>query len=166
LTWNQQPGIYLSSKHAAENVVAAHPENYVLRVRLLFDQFDHPRNLLTKMRKFTSICRWENSLTNRTEAARNLIELLEKNAQPGIYHLTNPGSISSDEIVSMMREILGFKSDAKFIDPEDLQLRFPKTTKSNCVLSCQKLEKALGREITPARESVELALKNWTRLTE
>jgi len=162
LTWDQQPGIYLSSKHASETVVAAHSDNYVFRVRLLFDHFDHPRNLLTKMARFTSICRWNNSLTNRTDAARNLIELLQKNAHPGIYHLGNPGAISSEEIFDRLRDIRGINSDPDFVDPEVFQQCFPKTTKSNCVLSCAKLENALGRKVMDVRGSVELALKNWT----
>jgi dTDP-4-dehydrorhamnose reductase len=165
LTWDQHPGIYLASKHAAELVVAANPDNYIFRVRLLFDQFDHPRNLLTKMANFHWICSWDNSLTNRTQAAGHMVELLMKNAHPGIYHLTNPGAISSEELSKMVRISRGINGNPEFESPEEFQLRYPKTIKSNCVLSCQKLEKALGHEIMTVHESVEFSLNNWTSST-
>src|SRR5688572_19021387 len=66
----QNAGIYVASKLMAEKVVRQWEKSYICRVRLPFDGIDHPRNLLTKLQKFSHVVDETQSLTHRGDAVK------------------------------------------------------------------------------------------------
>lgn len=127
----------------------------ILRLRMPFDGTEHPRNLITKLRKFSRVLNVPNSITAIPDflaAARMLIE----RRRTGIYHVVNDGAISPYRIMELYREIV---DDAHTF--EQLLLgslpQVVRAGRSNCILSIQKL-KGEGIAIRPVEEAVREAL--------
>lgn len=133
----------------------------ILRLRMPFDGTDHPRNLITKLRKFSRVLDVPNSITAIPDflaAARTLIE----RRRTGIYHVVNDGAISLYRIMELYREI---------VDPahtfERLLLgslpQVVRAGRSNCILSTQKLKEE-GIAVRPVEKAVREALLEMKHL--
>ena len=79
----------------------------------------------------------------------------------GIYHLTNPGAVSTTEVVQMIRESGIADKDFRFFNSEEEFMQVAATTpRSNCILNCQKALQA-GLKLSPIREAIVRALHSW-----
>lgn len=78
----------------------------VYRIHLPFTGLDEPKNLLTKIIKYSKTGKLfdsgPNSLSDLHEAIRVACELMESNAPNGPYNLVNSGSITVNELVDIM----------------------------------------------------------------
>ena len=100
---------------------------------------------------------------------------MERNLPRGIYNLTNPGSVTTQDVVQLIREegerrrARGDNSSVErmlksyaYFESED---EFMKTTavarRSSCVLDTTKAEQ-LGLPLRPVREALADSLRNWT----
>jgi dTDP-4-dehydrorhamnose reductase len=89
------------------------------------------------------------------------LDLWELRAAYGAYNVTNPGFISTREVVGMIERVL--KPNRKFEfweNDEEFYKVAAKTPRSNCVMDVTKLLSA-GVKIRPVREAVESSLRNW-----
>jgi len=152
---------YSGSKATAEEGLKKIPGGYICRLRIPFDEFNDPRNYITKLMTYPKILRATNSLSHRGDFARVCLELALKRHTFGIYNITNPGSLSSVEAVELIRDIL--KPDREFEfwkDDDEFYREAAKTPRSNCVLDVSKLL-ATGIKLKPVRESFRRALERW-----
>ena len=151
--WNGYCGMYVGSKLLAERLVIEWANAYVLRVRLPFDEINHPRNYLSKLASFPVVFDHVNSLTHRGDFAKAALDLAESPAPFGIYHMVNPGRLSAEFIVKRLWA-------AGIID------RLPPIAESpeskGTLLSTKKLL-ATGVKIRPVEEAFEHALDNWRK---
>lgn len=76
-----------------------------LRIRMPITSCSSPRNFITKITSYEYICSIKNSMSVLPELLPLSITMM-KNKDTGIYNLTNPGSISHNEILEMYREII------------------------------------------------------------
>ena len=67
--------------------------------------FNHPRNFITKITNYEKVCSIENSMTYLPELLPIALDLSKKRHQ-GTINLTNPGTISHNEILEMYKELL------------------------------------------------------------
>ncbi len=135
----------------------------ILRLRMPFEGSDHPRNLLTKLRKYQRVLNVQNSLTflpDFLEAAKALIE----RRRTGIYNVVNPGSISPYEIMVMYRQVVDPAHRVERLTLDDLP-EVVKAGRSNCILSGAKLE-GEGIALQPVKEAVRAALEAIARRGE
>ncbi len=139
-------GLYLASKLAAEKSVWDYQPAYVLRIRLPFDEQDHPQNYLSKLRKYPEIWNHTNSLSHRGDCVKAALDLWEKKAPYGIYNLVNPGCITAATIINMW----GLADKKLTLGPVD-----------GTRLSTDKLA-AAGIEMRHVHDAVQHALENWT----
>lgn len=141
-------GVYLKSKLLAETAVKeVCPKSYILRLRLPFDEYDHPRNYLTKLAGFPKVWDHVNSLTHRGDFAEAALDLWESKAAYGIYHVVNPGTISARALLAVMNWIGHV--------PEVI-----KGEACGCKLSTAKLS-AAGVKMRHVSEAVADAVNNW-----
>lgn len=154
---------YSGSKALGEEAIAGVGQSYVWRLRIPFDEMDNPRNYLMKIQTYARVYDNVNSISHRHDFARACVELWERRAPFGIYNITNPGFITTHEVVRMIQNILKpnrhfefWKDDAEFYRVA------AKTPRSNCVLDVSKLLTA-GVELRPVREAIEASLKNWKK---
>jgi dTDP-4-dehydrorhamnose reductase len=152
---------YSGTKGLAEEVIAGMGQNYIWRLRIPFDEYDNPRNYLSKLQRYAKVYDNVNSISHRGDFVNACLDLLEKQAPFGAYNITNPGYITSHQVVRMIERILKparkfeyWKDDAEFYHIA------AKTPRSNCVLDVSKLLSA-GIKIRPVEEALEQSLHNW-----
>lgn len=151
--WDGYCGFYVGTKLLAEKLVREYPKHYILRLRLPFDEIDHPRNYLTKLTKFERVFDHVNSLTHRGDFAKWVLDLWDKNAWFGTYHCVNTGQIGARDIVHLMR-LKGL------IDHEPTIENSPGTTGAR--LSTAKLAAEIGKPRL-VHDAVADAVQNWRK---
>ena len=154
---------YSGSKALGEEVLADKPNVYVWRLRIPFDNIDNPRNYLTKLMRYAKLLEAENSISQLHEFVAATFACWEKRVPFGTYNVTNPGHVTTREVVSMIeksgvhpKKYEFFASEAEFMKVA------AKTPRSNCVMTSAKLA-SVGIQMTPVREAVEQALRTWQK---
>lgn len=126
-----------------------------LRLRMPFDPKPSPRNLLTKLIKYTKVLDAPNSITYMPDFYRALKILMEKRTT-GTFNMVNPGAISPYVIMQRYKEKVDPSHTFERIEAKDLG-QVVKAGRSNCVLSSKKLADA-GIGLRPVDEAIEDAL--------
>jgi 3,5-epimerase/4-reductase len=143
-------GFYLNTKWFAEELVNNLCEShYIWRIRLPFDEVESPRNYLSKLKSFSTVWDQNNSLTHRGDCVKAALDMIQKKAPWGTYHMVNKGAMSSREIIKAM--------NLKWPQP-----RFESGPVSGSILSTAKLE-ATGCGMRSVVDAVAEALKNWRK---
>lgn len=147
------------------------PDGYLWRLRIPFNEEPNPRNYLQKVITYKRLLQATNSLSHLGEFAEACVQCWTDRVPFGIYNLTNPGRVTTQEVTAMMlaenrrREGLGqsalfpqvydfFESEAEFMS---LAATAPR---SNCVLNTEKA-RAAGIAMTPVSEAIERCLRAW-----
>lgn len=141
------------------------PDGYIWRLRIPFEHHENPRNYLTKLMRYQKLLQATNSLSQLHEFVAATVECWEKRIPMGIYNVTNPGQITTEEVVGLIRETGVSAKDYAFFENEaDFMAKAALAPRSNCVLDSSKLERA-GIRMTEVHEAVEKALRNWVAST-
>jgi len=82
---------YSGSKALGEEAIPAGSQCYVWRLRIPFDEFDGPRNYLSKVQRYAKVYDNVNSISHRADFVRACLDLWERRAPFGTYNVTNPG---------------------------------------------------------------------------
>ncbi len=137
------------------------PEGYVWRLRIPFNEFDGPRNFLSKLQRYENLLQARNSLSHLADFVDACWKSVTEEIPYGIYNVTNPGSVETSEVVDMIKKFGVSQKDFKFFgSEEEFMKRAAKTPRSNCVLETSKLAHA-GIEMRSVHEALEWSLKNW-----
>jgi len=156
----QNGSFYSGTKALAEKVVLDNnAESYIFRLRIPFDQYASPRNYLTKLLSYDTLLDAKNSLSHRADFAKYTIDLIEQKVPHGIYNITNKGSVTTKDVVELIKRHNLSNKDFKFFD--DLE-SFGKETvapRSNCVLDTTKIEQYI--KIRCATEALEESIINY-----
>jgi dTDP-4-dehydrorhamnose reductase len=132
-----------------------------LRLRMPFDGTDHPRSLISKVRKYSKVLDVRNSLTYIPDFIAATQALIAKR-KTGIYNMVNPGAISPYEMMVRYKNIVDPSHVFTRISQDDL-LTVTKTGRSNCVLSTATIETE-GIGFRPLDEAVEEAMQSLKAL--
>ena len=152
---------YSGTKALGEEILFGTPNVYIWRMRIPFDHHESPRNYLTKLMRYQSLLDVENSITQLQEFVAATFACWDKHIPFGIYNVTNPGHVTTREVVDLILESgVCSKSYEYFSDEADFMQKAAKTPRSNCVMSSAKLA-GYGIEMTPVRAAIQSALKNW-----
>ena len=152
---------YSGTKALGEEVLAGAENCYVWRLRIPFDEVDSPRNYLTKMMSYARLLDAVNSLSQLDEFVRATFECWQKRVPFGIYNVTNPGQVTTREVVDLIRASGVSRKDFQFFADEDEFMQLAaKTPRSNCVLDTTKLQ-STGIAMTEVHDALEQALHSW-----
>ena len=139
------------------------PEGFVWRLRIPFNEIDGSRNFLSKLQRYENLLQARNSLSQLDDFVKACWSCVEDRVPYGIYNVTNPGSVTTSDVVELILKHGVNKKDYKFFESEeDFLEKAAKTPRSNCVLDTTKLEKS-GINLRPVEEALEWSLKNWKR---
>jgi len=152
---------YSGTKGLGEEVLDDDDNCFVWRLRIPFNEVDSPRNYLTKLIRYERLLRAENSLSQLDEFVRSCWKCWERRVPFGTYNVTNPGFVTTDEVVDLIRESGIVQKDFRFFEDDDEFMKVAaRTPRSNCVLDSSKLSRA-GIDMTEVHEAIAIALKNW-----
>jgi dTDP-4-dehydrorhamnose reductase len=152
---------YSGTKALGEEAIRGAGKSYIWRLRIPFDEMDSPRNYLSKVQRYAKVYDNVNSISHRGDYVRACMDLWRVRAPFGIYNVTNPGFVTTREVVAAIERVL--KPNRKFefwANDEEFYRLAAKTPRSNCVMDTTKLTKA-GVKIRPVQEALEDSLKNW-----
>jgi len=152
---------YSGTKALGEEVLAGAPNVYIWRLRIPFNEVDNPRNYLTKLIRYNTLLEAANSISQLDEFVAATFACWEKRVPFGTYNITNPGHVTTREVVALIQKTgVSNKAFTFFADEDDFMRKAAKTPRSNCVMSSAKLA-AVGITMTEVHESVEQALRSW-----
>lgn len=162
---------YSGTKGLGEEVLAAStgspqadtPNVYIWRLRIPFNEVDNPRNYLSKLMRYDTLLDAANSISQLDEFAAATLACWEKRAPFGTYNVTNPGHVTTREVVDLIKKTGVSHKDFKFFaDEAEFMRTAAKTPRSNCVMDSRKLA-ATGIRLTEVHEAVERDLRRWRR---
>jgi len=152
---------YSGTKALGEEVLQGAPDCFIWRLRIPFNEVDSPRNYLTKLMRYERLLEAENSISQLEEFCEATFACWEKRVPFGTYNITNPGHVTTHEVVDAIKRSGVCDKEFKFFASEDEFMQVAaKTPRSNCVLDSRKLE-ATGIQMTEVHDAVEKALRLW-----
>ena len=156
---NSRCSSYSGTKALGEEVLKDAENCYIWRLRIPFNENKNPRNYLQKLLNYSNLLEAENSISHIDEYVRSCVSSFTKQCEPGVYNLTNIGSITTRQVVEWMREEGVADKDFQFFENErDFMAKAAITPRSNCVMDTEKSEMA-GIALRPVEEAVRDSLR-------
>lgn len=152
---------YSGTKALGEEILEGYENVYIWRLRIPFDNEESPRNYLTKLMRYQRLLEARNSISHRYEFASACIDTWQRGVPFGKYNVTNPGSVTTHEVVEhILKSGVCNKAYEFFASEDEFMSKAAKTPRSNCVLDTTKLE-SCGIRLTPVHEAIDHALASW-----
>ena len=150
---------YSVVKGYTDQMMKFYPKSVLnLRIRMPICSEYNPRNFITKITKYEKICSIPNSMTVLDEMLPYTCDMMETGLT-GTVNLTNPGTISHNEILEMYKKHVDPKFTYQNFTLEE-QSKILKADRSNNELCTKYLEK-LFPNVTPIKEAVETCLLKY-----
>lgn len=152
---------YSGTKALAEESLSWFNQSYVWRPQILFDEFDHERNYLSKIQKSPKVLDGVNSFSHRGDFVRVCVELWERHAPFGTYNIINPGAATTRQIIAAIQRFQRTGQKYEFWEnAEEFYRLTNQAHRTSCILDASKLFTA-GIKIRALREALEDSLKKW-----
>ena len=155
--FNEESSTYSKSKHAFE---LGCDWGLILRVRMPFCDRLHERSFITKIHKYDNLIDGVNSKTY----IPHLLDFIEYFIHRGyeakdkdILNFVNPRALSTKKVTELMERFEVTNPNWEWVHFCDLETL---ANRSNCVMSCDKLKKEYGFEISDEEVALEHALTN------
>ncbi len=154
---------YSGTKALGEEVLAGQPNVFIWRLRIPFNEVDNPRNYLTKLMRYPRLLEATNSISQLEEFVAATFACWEKRIPFATYNVTNPGQVTTHEVVALIKQSGVHPKNYEFFASEaDFMKLAAKTPRSNCVMDSAKLA-AAGIRLTEVHAAVEQALRLWKK---
>lgn len=155
--------VYTRSKYAADLALSTLPNLGIARIRMPIDYIPAPANLIDKLCSFKRVIDVENSVTVVEDMIKVFHELLMRQA-PGIFHVTNPGTVKHRDIMALYKELVDPNHADEWIAESELVAEgLAKRTRSNNFLQSDNLT-GLGIQMRPVKEALRDTMKKYAEL--
>ena len=152
---------YSGTKALGEEAIAGIGQSYLWRLRIPFDEFDNARNYLSKVQRYAKVYDNVNSISHRGDFVKACLDLWERRAPFGIYNMTNPGFVTTRQVVGLIEKILKPTRRFEFwANDEEFYHRRRQDAALELCLDVSKLL-ATGVKMRPVIEAIEDSLRNW-----
>ena len=152
---------YSGCKALGEELLDGAEQCFIWRPRIPFNELESSRNYLTKLVRYDRLLDVTNSLSQLDETVRACLASWTNRIPFGTYNLTNPGHITTREVVRMIRDHGLSKKEFSFFESErEFMECAAKAPRSNCALDSSKAVSA-GLSLSTIHDALESALKNW-----
>ena len=158
---NAPCNFYSGTKALAEEAIRGVGRHYIWRPGMLFNERDECGNFLSQIQNNAKIYDGLNALSHTDDFVRACLDLWERQSPFGIYNVTNPGIVTTRQVVETIQRMLEPHRRFEFWkdDVEFYQLA-TKTLRSNCALDSSKML-ASGVKMRPVLEALQDALWKW-----
>jgi dTDP-4-dehydrorhamnose reductase len=161
-TFENGSSFYSGTKAIAEKVLLAFPSTYVWRLRMPFEERDHPRNYLSKLQTYPRLYQNWNSLSHLGDFASACVQIAEAGLPGGAYTLVNPGYVSTREVAALIRKLRRPEWEPQFWrDDNEFYQKAALARRSNCLLESTKLASA-GIKLRDLETALTDSLRHWT----
>jgi len=157
--------VYTRAKYAADLVLATLPNVGVARIRMPIDERPAPANLIDKLARLQKVVDVENSVTVIPDMILAFRGLLEKKAA-GIFHCTNPGSVTHKEIIALYEKYVDPNHKNEWITEGQLvECGLATKKRSNNIMQSENLAK-YGIKMRPIKEAIEDTMQKYSMKLE
>jgi len=163
-TFENGSSFYSGTKAIAEKTLLDFPTTYVWRLRMPFEERDHPRNYLSKLQTYPKLYQNWNALSHLGDFVSTCLEIWQADLPGGAYNVVNPGYVCTREVVALIRKLRRpdwepdfWRDDAEFYREGALAPR------SNCILESKKLERA-GIKLRDVETALIDCIEHWKTL--
>jgi dTDP-4-dehydrorhamnose reductase len=154
---------YSGCKALGEELLQGASDCHIWRLRIPFNNIDSPRNYISKMLRYERLLLATNSLSDLNEFAESCVRCWTSRLPFGIWNLTNPGAVTTRDVVDRIRQHGLTDRAFQFFDSENqFMQQAAKAPRSNCVLDSSKAV-AAGLPLSPVEDALDRALRNWKR---
>jgi len=154
---------YSGTKGLGEEVLADYDNVYIWRLRIPFNNINNPRNYLSKLMNYNTLLDATNSLSDLNEFVSACLDSYLNKIPYGIYNVTNPGKVTTKEVIELINKYKIVDKEFKFFKDESEFMKVAaKTPRSNCVLDSSKTL-STGIKLTEVHEALDRALNNWVK---
>ena len=153
---------YSGTKALGEEVINTENGIYALRLRIPFNDENHPRNYLYKLQNYKKLLNAVNSVTFIDDFLKCVDFFIHNKAPYGVYNTVNTDPVETKEITKLITKHLKIDGFDFFDSYEDFMSKAAITPRSNCVLDNSKLS-SVGFQMMNSYEAIEQSLKNWSK---
>jgi dTDP-4-dehydrorhamnose reductase len=154
---------YSGTKALGEEILKDAEKCFIWRLRIPFDHRNSPRNYLSKLLNYDCLLDAENSISHLGDFVSSCIASWKNQHPYGIYNLTNPGAVTTRDVVEILKAHLVPDKKFHFFSNEDEFLKLAvKAPRSNCVLDTTKSEEA-GIAMRPVHQALLDAVYKWQK---
>ena len=152
---------YSGCKALGEEVLDGAENCFIWRLRIPFNNINSERNYISKMIRYDRLLMATNSLSQLDEFSDACVASWTQRVPFGTYNLTNPGSVTTRDVVRLIQKNGLSNRDFQFFESDDQFMKLAaKTPRSNCVLDSTKAI-AAGLPLSPIEDALESAMKHW-----
>ena len=161
-SFRQPPcSFYSGTKALGEEAISGVGQSYIWRLRIPFDEWDSPRNYLSKIQRYSKVYDNVNSISHRQDYVKACLDLWALRAPFGTYNVTNPGAVTTAQVLDRLKAGLKLKRDFSFwASDEEFYATAAKTPRSNCILATDKLL-ATGVRIRSVAAALDDSIEQW-----
>lgn len=152
---------YSGTKALGEEILKDSRRCYVWRLRIPFDNYDSPRNYLTKVMRYERLLDAVNSLSNLDDFVNACLDCYVNRLDVGTYNLTNSGYVTTREVADLLKPIASSERIFKFFESEAEFMRLAaKTPRSNCIMDNSKAV-AAGLRLPEIHDVIRQVVAEW-----
>ncbi len=160
-TFENGSSFYSGTKAIAEKVLLAFPSTYVWRLRMPFEERDHPRNYLSKLQTYPKLYQNWNSLSHLGDFASACVQIWEAQLPGGAYNVVNPGYVSTHEVVGLIKKLRRPEWDPSFWrDDNEFYQKAVMARRSNCLMETAKLAQG-GIRMRDLQTALADSIRAW-----
>lgn len=153
---------YSKTKYAADLALQDLPNVGIARIRIPMDDRHNRANILDKLASYPKIIDVSNSITVIPDMIEVFHKLLEKRAE-GVFHVTNPGSISYRAVMAFYQKYVNPKQTNEWIDENDLvEKGLTLKTRSTNVMQSTRLGE-IGIKMPDVYKAVERTIREYAK---
>jgi len=162
---NKKHSWYSGTKHLGENLLEGYSGVSICRLRIPFNGEINPRNYLNKLINYEVLVNATNSFSQLDEFVQACYNI-DKRSMTGIYNVTQPGWMTTKEVVALLKKYELIEDKQYFKSIEDFE-RIAKAPRSNCVLKSCSNPNSEVINLAPIELAMEQAIikykKNYER---
>jgi 3,5-epimerase/4-reductase len=158
---------YSGTKALAEEAIREIGQSYIWRPRRPFNERPEPCNWLSRLQQQATIYDHVNSFSHLEDFVKAALDLWEIRAPFGIYNITNPGAITTRELIEALERVVKPPAQFRISQPdEDPAGPASAIPQSNCILDAAKLVKtgvkirSIGEAVKDSLERLRLAYQS------
>lgn len=150
---------YSKSKYACDLLLGSMKHVTTLRIRMPISTKNNQRNLINKLRGYSSVIDIPNSMTFMSDL-KKCVDWTISGTHTGVYHITNPQPLTAARIMTEYQKYVPTHTFKTITEQElnDLTL----ATRSNCILNTSKLNNA-GFYMTPSEEALKVCMEEYVK---
>lgn len=154
------PSFYSWTKYWADQILKNFPV-LIARLRLPIDNQPSPRNLIDKLIPHPKVRNINNSVTVIPDFLKAVKQLIKKK-KTGIYHVVNPGTINSGEIMAAYKKIVNPNHQFGIISEEEYYGKIAGVRRADCILNTDKLRQE-GIHLKPIKKRIVELMQEYKK---